>query len=175
MSTTAHTRTERVSGRHPVNIGHLVMGIAFLGIVGAWALIQGDVVSGADVRWLLPVPWVLAGLAGLLATALSSGRRWSTRQTGWVNTSTDDTTRHRHRHRHHGPGDRRGDPMNTTSGKTLTRRSDDRMIAGVCSGVADYLDLDPTLVRLITVVAAIFSVGAVAVAYIAAWILMPEA
>ena len=65
--------------------------------------------------------------------------------------------------------------MNTTSGKTLTRRSDDRMIAGVCSGVADYLDLDPTLVRLITVVAAIFSVGAVAVAYIAAWILMPEA
>lgn len=65
--------------------------------------------------------------------------------------------------------------MNTTTGKTLTRRRDDRMIAGVCSGVADYLDLDPTLVRLLTVVAAIFSVGAVAVAYVAAWILMPEA
>ena len=65
--------------------------------------------------------------------------------------------------------------MNTTTSKRLTRRSDDRMIAGVCSGVADYLGLDPTLVRLLTVVAAIFSVGAVAVAYIAAWILMPEA
>jgi len=64
--------------------------------------------------------------------------------------------------------------MNTTT-KRLTRRSDDRMIAGVCSGVADYLGLDVTLVRLLTVVAAIFSVGAVAVAYIAAWILMPEA
>ncbi len=64
--------------------------------------------------------------------------------------------------------------MNTTA-KRLTRRSNDRMIAGVCSGVADYLGLDVTLVRLLTVVAAIFSVGAVAVAYIAAWILMPEA
>jgi phage shock protein PspC (stress-responsive transcriptional regulator) len=62
-----------------------------------------------------------------------------------------------------------------TSNKRLTRRSNDRMIAGVCSGVADYLGVDVTLVRLLTVVAAIFSVGAVAVAYIAAWILMPEA
>jgi len=63
----------------------------------------------------------------------------------------------------------------TTTSKRLTRRSNDRMIAGVCSGVADYLGLDVTLVRLLAVVAAIFSVGAVAVAYIAAWILMPEA
>jgi len=65
--------------------------------------------------------------------------------------------------------------MSTTTSKRLTRRPDDRMVAGVCSGVADYLGLDPTLVRLLAVVAAVFSGGAVAVAYIAAWILMPEA
>lgn len=65
--------------------------------------------------------------------------------------------------------------MNIDTSRRLTRRRDDRMIAGVCSGVADYLGLDPTLVRLLTVVAAIFSVGAVAIAYIAAWVLMPEA
>lgn len=65
--------------------------------------------------------------------------------------------------------------MSITTNKRLTRRTDDRMVAGVCSGVADYLGVDVTLVRLLTVVAAIFSVGAVAVAYIAAWILMPEA
>lgn len=65
--------------------------------------------------------------------------------------------------------------MNINTSRRLTRRRDDRMIAGVCSGVADYVGMDPTLVRLLTVVAAIFSVGAVAVAYIAAWILMPEA
>ena len=65
--------------------------------------------------------------------------------------------------------------MNAITSKRLTRRRDDRMAAGVCSGIADYLGVDPTLVRLITVVSAIFSFGAVAVAYVAAWILMPEA
>jgi phage shock protein C len=65
--------------------------------------------------------------------------------------------------------------MNDLRVKNLVRRRDDKMIAGVCSGVAEYVGLDPTLVRLLTVVAAIFSVGAVAVAYVAAWILMPEA
>ena len=87
---------ERISGRHPVNIGHLVMGLAFVGLVGVWALVQGDVVHGADIRWLLPVPWVLAGIAGLLATTLSGRDRWAIRETGWVqppsSTNDDDTT-----------------------------------------------------------------------------------
>jgi hypothetical protein len=67
------------SGRHPVSIGHLVMGIAFLGLVAIWALIQGDVVQGAEVRWLMPVPWVLAGVAGLVATTLTARRHATTR------------------------------------------------------------------------------------------------
>lgn len=70
-------------GWHPVNIGHLVMGIAFLGLVGIWAIIQGDLVDGADVRWLMPVPWVFAGVAGLLATTLTA-RKHSTARSGWV-------------------------------------------------------------------------------------------
>ncbi|GAW52051.1 MULTISPECIES: hypothetical protein [unclassified Nocardioides] len=86
------TTDERPTGRHPVNVGHLVMGIAFLGLVGVWALIQGDVVGDGDVRWLLPVPWVLAGLAGLLAVGLSGSKRWSTRQTGWVGTTETSRT-----------------------------------------------------------------------------------
>ena len=89
MSATVPT-AERQSGRHPVNVGHLVMGIAFLGLVGVWALIQGDVVEGQDVRWLLPVPWVLAGLAGLLAIGISGSKRWTTRQTGWVGDAPAD-------------------------------------------------------------------------------------
>lgn len=91
MSTTT-TAPEKQSGRHPVNVGHLVMGIAFLAIVGVWALIQGDVVDNDEVRWLLPVPWVLAGLAGLLAIGISGSRRWSTKQVGWVGTDTTTTT-----------------------------------------------------------------------------------
>ena len=72
------------AGRHPVNIGHLVMGIAFLGLVGVWTLIQADVVTGDDIRWLLPIPWVFAGIAGLLATTMTVRRRHGVSQSGWV-------------------------------------------------------------------------------------------
>jgi len=57
------------SGRHPVNIGHLVMAVAFLGLVVIWALLESGVASASDLRWLLPVPWVAAGAVGLVATA----------------------------------------------------------------------------------------------------------
>ncbi|QIG44181.1 hypothetical protein G5V58_16620 [Nocardioides anomalus] len=74
----------RPSGRHQLNIGHLVMGIALLGILGIWALVQSDTVGGDDVRWLMPIPWVLAGAAGLTATAITGSRRYAVRQTGWA-------------------------------------------------------------------------------------------
>jgi phage shock protein C len=58
--------------------------------------------------------------------------------------------------------------------KRLVRRSDDRMVAGVCSGVADYLGVDVTLVRLVTVVGAILGFGSLILAYVVAWALLPE-
>lgn len=57
------------AGLHPVNVGHLVMGVAFAGLVVIWALFISDAVDGHDLRWLLPIPWVAAGAAGLIATA----------------------------------------------------------------------------------------------------------
>ena len=90
ISTT--TRPERESGRHLVNVGHLVMGIALLGLFTTWALIVGDVVEDEDVRWLLPMPWVLAGAAGLAALAVSGHRGRETRQTGWVTPPAPDAT-----------------------------------------------------------------------------------
>jgi hypothetical protein len=74
----------RPTGWHQLNIGHLVMGLAFLGIVGIWALVQTDTVTGDDIRWLLPIPWVVAGVTGLAATAITGPRRYAVRQTGWV-------------------------------------------------------------------------------------------
>jgi phage shock protein C len=62
----------------------------------------------------------------------------------------------------------------TTTTRRLVRRTDDRMIAGVCSGVADYLGVDVTLVRLIAVVAAVLGFGTLIVAYLVAWVLMPQ-
>jgi hypothetical protein len=72
--------TGPMSGRHPVNVGHLVMGVAFLGLTLVWALVASDTVEGADIRWLLPIPWVAAGVAGVLASVLPS-RRPSTSDT----------------------------------------------------------------------------------------------
>ena len=57
------------NGVHPVNVLHLVMGVAFLGIVVIWALVESDAAGASDLRWLLPIPWVAAGIAGLVATA----------------------------------------------------------------------------------------------------------
>ena len=62
-------RRSWASGAHPVNVGHLVMGVALLGLAIIWALIESDVASTSDLRWLLPVPWVAAGAVGLVATA----------------------------------------------------------------------------------------------------------
>ena len=61
------------TGRHRVNVGHLVMGTAFLGLVCVWALVvAADAVDIRDARWLLPLPWLVAGAVGLAATALRS-------------------------------------------------------------------------------------------------------
>jgi hypothetical protein len=70
------SETGRTSGWHTVNIGHLVMGLAFLGLVAVWGAVQLELVPDDDVRWLLPLPWVFAGAAGLIATAVAGGLRW---------------------------------------------------------------------------------------------------
>ena len=57
------------AGLHPINIGHLVMGVAFLGLFVNWALIESGTLEAHDLRWLLPIPWVAAGAAGLIASA----------------------------------------------------------------------------------------------------------
>lgn len=58
--------------------------------------------------------------------------------------------------------------------KKLTR-SIDRKIGGVCGGLAEYFELDPTLVRVVYVLLTIFSVGFPGVLlYIILLLLMPE-
>jgi phage shock protein PspC (stress-responsive transcriptional regulator) len=53
------------------------------------------------------------------------------------------------------------------------RSVSDRKIAGVAGGVAQYFDLDPTLVRAAWLVAAIFG-GVGVLAYVILWIVLPE-
>ena len=58
--------------------------------------------------------------------------------------------------------------------RKLERSTSNRMIGGVCAGVADYLNLDPTLVRILTALAALVT-GFPVVLYIVALFVMPEA
>jgi phage shock protein PspC (stress-responsive transcriptional regulator) len=53
-------------------------------------------------------------------------------------------------------------------------RSRDRQLAGVAGGMAEYLDIDPTIVRILWILAAILSVGFVILAYIVLAVVMPE-
>lgn len=59
--------------------------------------------------------------------------------------------------------------------KRLYRSRRDRMIAGVCAGVAEYFTADPTLVRIIWVLVTLVSGGLGILAYVAAMIVVPEA
>ena len=58
--------------------------------------------------------------------------------------------------------------------KQLMRSGRDQKIAGVCAGVANFFDIDPTIVRVIWGVLA-FCYGAGIVAYIILWIIAPVA
>lgn len=58
--------------------------------------------------------------------------------------------------------------------KRLMRLEEGRMIAGVCAGLAQYFGVDPTLVRIIFVILALFGLGGV-VLYLILWLVMPRA
>ena len=59
--------------------------------------------------------------------------------------------------------------------KSRLIRSDNRVIAGVCGGLAEWLGWDIALVRLLYLIVSIFSAGFPGIiAYIILWIVMPE-
>jgi len=58
--------------------------------------------------------------------------------------------------------------------KTLTRSKSNRMIAGVCAGLADYLNIDPTVVRLLFVLGFFLAGPGIIIAYLIMAIVTPE-
>ncbi len=65
--------------------------------------------------------------------------------------------------------------MSSNHSKRLQRSRDSRMIAGVCGGLGDYFNLDPTLIRLIFVILALAAGGMTIILYPILWIVMPLA
>jgi phage shock protein C len=58
--------------------------------------------------------------------------------------------------------------------KRLMRSSRDKKIGGVCAGLAEYFDLDPTIVRVVWLLA-IFFAGSGLLVYLVLWIVLPQA
>lgn len=58
--------------------------------------------------------------------------------------------------------------------KRLYRSKKDKMLAGICGGLAEYFDVDPSLVRLATVLLCLYA-GTGLLVYIIAAVIIPEA
>ncbi len=57
--------------------------------------------------------------------------------------------------------------------KRLYRSNDNRLIAGVCGGIGEYFDIDPVIIRLLSLL--LVAVGGAGVfAYIIAWVVIPS-
>jgi phage shock protein C len=54
-------------------------------------------------------------------------------------------------------------------------RSRSKVISGVCGGIADYLGVDPTVVRLIAALGTLITCFTAVLFYIVAWAIMPDA
>ncbi|HLL08891.1 MAG TPA: PspC domain-containing protein [Nocardioidaceae bacterium] len=65
-------------------------------------------------------------------------------------------------------------PEQAPTPRPFRRSRDDKKLAGLCGGFAQYYGWDPTLVRLLTVVVAFVTSGALALAYLVGWIIVPE-
>jgi phage shock protein PspC (stress-responsive transcriptional regulator) len=65
--------------------------------------------------------------------------------------------------------------MNGGNGtRILVRPRQGRMVAGICAGIAEYFGLDVSLVRVIVAVVSVLTGGAGALAYLAAWMIIPD-
>jgi len=57
--------------------------------------------------------------------------------------------------------------------KKLYRSTKDRWLAGICGGIAEYFELDPTIIRVLFVVFSLFAGGGI-LAYIILWLIIPQ-
>jgi phage shock protein C len=65
-------------------------------------------------------------------------------------------------------------PFSNLSGKVLRRSREQRMLSGVSGGIAEYLNIDVTLVRLGIVGLTLITGGTALIGYVVAWVVIPE-
>lgn len=57
--------------------------------------------------------------------------------------------------------------------KRLYRSRKEQMLGGICGGLAEYIEVDPSIIRLVLIVLIVLSWGLFILVYIAAWIIVP--
>ncbi len=60
--------------RHDTDVTSLVFGLIFIGVAGAWALVQTALISLPDLSVAGPAVLIVAGVVGLVATVATSAR-----------------------------------------------------------------------------------------------------
>jgi len=58
--------------------------------------------------------------------------------------------------------------------KRVYRSGKDRILGGVCGGLGEYFNIDPTIIRLIWILCVLASFGIFVLIYIIAWIIVPR-
>lgn len=86
-----------------------------------------------------------------------------------ADTEFDTTAHHTDDHTDYDTDSRTG---HRSGARRLSRSADDRMLAGVAGGIARYLDVNVTLVRVV-IAALTLLTGTAAVLYVAAWLFIP--
>jgi phage shock protein C len=66
------------------------------------------------------------------------------------------------------------EPQATSKPRTLRRSRTDRMVAGVCGGIAKMLGVDAAAVRIALVAATLLGFGTGAILYLICWLVVPE-
>ena len=57
--------------------------------------------------------------------------------------------------------------------RKLFRSTENRILGGVCAGLGEYFDIDPTIVRLVSL-ALFFAAGSGLLCYVIGWIIIPK-
>ncbi len=143
---------------------------------GALLIIFGSIMLLNQMDWLPPLhlwelPWhlmwaillIVLGLFLLLKTQNEQPKNETFNHVGAETSAPEAETS--------SPKDER---FHATESKSLFRSRTDRMIAGVCGGLAEYFNIDPTIVRLLYVILTLFSKGLGILAYIILILAIPE-
>lgn len=122
--------------------------------------------SGMDVTQLVELlPW----LSGILIILIGLGvLSWRPRKKGKV------TSRKVRRETDRGRTEIGKEKNVRVDGKKRLMRSRDKKLTGVCAGIADYFNVDPTLIRIAFVIGTLVSSGSFLVAYVILSLVMPQ-